>query len=243
MGSLVESMAQEFYGFGRWDAPYWFIGPEPGGDGNETRAEAFKKLGKDGLCDCKEFHKEIGEMRWHRESPEEAVLQRTWRRLILLLLTSLHEMSDKESLRSYQRDHWGMSGGKTCVIELSGLSARNSQESKKNKEFLDKKTEIVEARVKTIRERLLLDKLKPRLVVMYGFGEEKHWSQIAGCDLTRDGAEKHESTIFVLAPHPNAHGPRDANWKELGEKAASKLDSMKGTGFSPYIKTATESGL
>ncbi|MGD0630482.1 MAG: hypothetical protein ABR987_14085 [Terracidiphilus sp.] len=243
MGSLVASMTQEFYGFGRWDAPYWFIGPEPGGEGNEMRAEAFKKLGKDGLCDCKEFHEEIGEMRWHREAPEAAVLQRTWRRLILLLMASLHEPSDQESLRSYQRDHWGRSAGNTCVVELSGLSARNSQESKKNKGYLDKKAEIVEARIKTIRERMSLDKLKPRLVVMYGFSEEKNWSRIAGCDLTRGGAEKHESTIFVLAPHPNARGPKDDNWKQLAEKVANKLDSMKGTGFSPYIKTAKGTGL
>src|SRR6516165_6556836 len=125
MGDLASLMARDFYGYGTWDAPFWFIGPEPGGDGNEKRAKAFSKLGKDGLCDCKEFHTEINEVRWHREPPEKAALQPTWRRLMLLLMPAVKLSSDRAALREYQCRHWGKLNGETCVIELGGLSAKN----------------------------------------------------------------------------------------------------------------------
>jgi hypothetical protein len=39
--SELDHMAEDFYGYGRWDAPFWFIGPEAGmaktGDSLERR--------------------------------------------------------------------------------------------------------------------------------------------------------------------------------------------------------------
>jgi hypothetical protein len=29
-GSELAKMAEDFFGYGRWEAPYWFIGPEAG---------------------------------------------------------------------------------------------------------------------------------------------------------------------------------------------------------------------
>src|ERR1035441_10231370 len=99
-------MAERFFGFGRWDAPYWFIGPEPGGSINDIRARVWKdQFGKGNLLDCKAFHDAlVGAMREKgidpksidkvkklvRESPKPA-LQPTWRRLILLLKANRDE--------------------------------------------------------------------------------------------------------------------------------------------------------
>jgi len=46
-------MGSGCYGYGRWEAPYWFIGPEEGqspGKNNHVklRYKAFHKLSKDG---------------------------------------------------------------------------------------------------------------------------------------------------------------------------------------------------
>src|ERR1700741_2319450 len=54
-------MARRSYGYGRWDAPYWFIGPEQGKgraepSGNSQRVNAWRKLGENELCDCLDFH-------------------------------------------------------------------------------------------------------------------------------------------------------------------------------------------
>lgn len=73
--------------YGRWGAPYWFIGPEQGqapeeNDDHKPRVKAWLELGGGELTDCREFHVLIGEKRWHRERPK---LQSTWRSLLLLL--------------------------------------------------------------------------------------------------------------------------------------------------------------
>lgn len=57
----LEEMARGCFGYGRWDAPYWLIGLEEGMSGTlDNRIRAFQKLDKDGLCDSRKFHHEIG---------------------------------------------------------------------------------------------------------------------------------------------------------------------------------------
>ena len=91
MKSDVIKMALGSYGYGRWESPYWFIGPEQGQGRHEKnalspRAGAWQRLGECELVDCREFHTQIGVNNWHREHPQ---LQQTWRRLILLLMVYL----------------------------------------------------------------------------------------------------------------------------------------------------------
>ena len=79
-------LAENCYGYGSWGACYWFIGPEQG-MGNETveeRARAFREadLDEDGLCDCREFHLKIDEIRWHIPKVK---FQSTWNYQISLL--------------------------------------------------------------------------------------------------------------------------------------------------------------
>lgn len=48
--------AESWYGYGPWDAPYWFIGMEPGGDDTHASYEAWEALGGHELIDCREHH-------------------------------------------------------------------------------------------------------------------------------------------------------------------------------------------
>ena len=204
-------MARRNFGYGRWDAPYWFIGPEQGKgqgepSGNSRRVEAWQQLGKTELCDCLDFHVHISDTSWHLEKPN---LQRTWRPLILLLKTFLNQPSDIESLREYQRDRWGrVKEGETCVIELSGLAAKSAREPINRSRFR-------EERIQTIRKRMLSS--GPIFVVMYGLNERSDWEKIAGCPLVRDGVAKVGSTMIAFAPHPQDHGRRNVDWTNLGE--------------------------
>jgi hypothetical protein len=208
---LELEMARNCFGFGRWDAPYWFIGPEQGKgngepDGNAQRAKAWQLLGKAEVCDCLEFHTQISDLSWHSGRPK---LQRTWRPLILLLKAFLHEPSDIEDLRAYQRDRWGrVKLGETCVIELSGLAARSSRVPVDRKRFRQERVEI-------IRQRML--RSKPAFVVMYGVTESPHWEKIAGCPLVRDGVVKAGPMMIAFTPHPQDHGRRNVDWTNLGE--------------------------
>jgi hypothetical protein len=217
MKPALETMAREFYGYGKWEAPYWFIGLEQGGEGNELRAKAFSKLGKDGLCDCKEFHREIREMRWHREPPEESLLQPTWRRLMLLLMPSLGLDTDQITLRRYQCCRWGRrNSGETSVIDLGGLSAKNLGFPS------DRETYRVD-RIELIKERIGKCESGPKLVVLYGAGSKKAWNSISGGKFVCGESVKFGSTLFAFMRSPTAPGENDDEWNQLGARIAEQL--------------------
>lgn len=211
-GTREQEMERRFYGYGLWEASYWFIGPEQGkgrkeAADNTQRVNAWFQLGAANLCDCYDFHRLIGEKDWHKGKPN---FQRTWRPLMLLLKTFLNEPSDHDSLRTYQRDLWGrVNGGNACVIELSGVAVRSSKERMDRGKFRPE-------RIETIRQRIL--KHKPEFVVMYGVKDKVHWEEIAGCALDCDDVVKVGPTMIAFAPHPNTRGRKNSDWIELGKK-------------------------
>jgi hypothetical protein len=227
----IREKARRFYGYGRWTAPYWFIGPEEGGsDDPERRVEAWRQLGEAELCDCREFHSLIEITKHHRETPP---LQYTWRKLMLLLKAFQGEPCDLEGnrrmlndrLRSYQRDWWGMQSGKTCVIELSELPAPDSKKAKELRLQLfspAKFDEIRQKRIEFIYHEML--KKERELVVIYGKEQWKHWESIAGHSLQEESIEgfaagilKYGATKIAFAQHPN-FVRKDAYWVKLGRK-------------------------
>jgi hypothetical protein len=172
------AMARGSYGYGRWDAPYWFIGPEQGMGEHEKdidpsllrRAECWRKLGGLELNDCRDFHCCIGEERWHRTSKVKP--QTTWQPLIVLLMTYLGRQDDLESRRNYQRDRWGRLDGETCVIELSGLASPNALNAADTSPFLKERIRIVCDRLR---------ECQPKLVIMYGREQQPSWNAIVKC--------------------------------------------------------------
>ena len=227
MKRAEDELARESYGYGCWKAPYCFIGPEQGQAADENnnlanRHKAFVELQTDGLSDCGAFHDFIHEPRWHRAKP---ALQRTWSRLIRLLLTFDDKDTDNnEILRIYQRDRWGRQNGETCVIELSGLPARNLEVQRNRERYRPE-------RIKFIRDKLFGCHPAPTFVVMYGKGAWEHYEKIAGIRLhPHDHASPHvvrkvKSTIFAFAEHPVSWGLRNKYWVELGEEMRKKKES------------------
>ena len=208
------------FGYGSWNAFFWFIGQEEGkgpkeSADNSLRIEAWHKLQRDGLCDCRLFHCEIGETSWHRERPR---LQPTWRPLILLLNTFLNEANDnqvmdREVLRIYQREKWGSLGGDTCVIELSGISARNLAEPVDRGRYLQKRIEFILEKLHAAPPQA-----PPKFVVMYGMNHLPNWERLAGSLLEKDEPVNVGPTVFVAAPHPNTRGRTNEDWIQLGRK-------------------------
>lgn len=207
-------MARSCNGYGRWDAKYWFIGPEQGQgahekDKLEQRVAAWLKLGASELCDCQEFHRLIDDPRWHREKNPR--LQSTWGRLILLLMAALGRPIDKECRRQYQRNDWGSAhaNGETCVIELSGLAARNFQVRRDRDSFREERTKVIRDRIETFR---------PEFVVTYGTTQKEYFERIAGGEFPADGVIRGDSTTYVHTPHPTSHGLTNIFWEELGKR-------------------------
>jgi hypothetical protein len=223
-------LAKNCYGYGRWGAPYWFIGLEEGQapweNGDYTkRADAFRKLNKDGLCDCRKFHEEIHEQRFFNDAP---TLQSTWRYLILLLLAFEGKSAEDENLGRLQKDYqlgrWGNEDeetGETCVIELSGLPSNGIKATNKRPLDLRKQLEgIRPCRIERIKK--MLDLYKPQFLVMYGLTEKEHWEKIAGTILEESNPKRIDGITFLLARHPTDFyekgQKKNEYWTELGRR-------------------------
>ncbi len=218
MDKVTIEMARRNYGYGRWDAPFWFIGPEQGMASWEEnnlsrRAKAWADLGRRELNDCREFHRRIGEKRWHFK--KLANLQPTWRPLMLLLMTFLEpeRAADKDTLRNYQRDKWGAlddKSGETCVIELSGLAAPNLNETQDSGQHLQQRIEFIISRIRDHR---------PSFVVMYGLKQKDSWEKIAGTTFPPEPKSfvRRGATVLALARHPTARNSEgNKYWMKFG---------------------------
>jgi hypothetical protein len=232
---LIREKARSFYGYGRWDSPFWFIGPEEGGiDSLDLRAEKWLELGRPTLCDCRQFHRCIGITKWHDPPPP---LQFTWRKLMLLLHACQGKDYDNDVLRAYQRNQWGMQSdcGETCVIDLSGLPAPNGKKAKALKRmfFTQEGFDCVRnERIAYIRRKM--SEKEPKVVVIFGkeqwkYWEARYWEAAPGSSFSEQtiegfpfGIVKVESTIVAFAVHPN-FARRDAYWIKVGTRIASEI--------------------
>lgn len=202
-------MAEHFFGYGRWDAPYWFVGPEAGmsKDGIDTlsaRYSSWKQLGCAEVVDCKKHHLGFGFTKWHQEHPPT---QPTWRQLIRLLLTYKGLPADTEAIREYQRTQWGSETGESGVIELSGLAAPNMSEQRDRATFLARRIERIRQKV---REH------HPVFVLMYGESHRAEWERIANSRFDSHGLCWMGGTVLVIAPHPVTRGLISEYWASLG---------------------------
>lgn len=213
--------AEQWYGYGLWDAPYWFVGPEPGmarseGDNLATRCNAWATLCKGRpleLVDCIEHHRQFRHVKFFTRSirMKHPVLdevmrpptQATWRRLITLLLAYLGERTDVDIAAQYQCTEWGRLKGDTCVVELSAVAARNFATKRDRGAFRAQ-------RVRTLRKRLVDN--KPKFVLFYGSRCREDYERIAGGSFDRRGYRWSGNTLCVLVEHPAARPGKPTAW-------------------------------
>ena len=213
--------AASWFGYGRWDAPYWFVGKEPGGTDDPGQYASWDRLGRGELLDCREHDLDCPSARkpgmWH--AGDRPPLQGTWRLLIAAVLAYEGLPTyDEEAVRRYQDLDWGRSAGKTAVLELSAVAARSvAQPEAMRLMHLDD-------RIQTFRARIAQH--PPQFVVFYGAGTDpvhkvpylNHWSEIAQCELVIDEPTIVGTTLFVAEKHPLAHGTTTEHWLALGRR-------------------------
>jgi hypothetical protein len=215
----IDAMSDRWFGYGRWDAPYWFIGPEPGmakseGDNLSQRCAAWLKLGGGELVDCMAHHEKLGVLRWHRA--DNTPTQDTWRQLIRLLLAYKDQPSDNRAIAEYQRTSWGAITGETCVVELSSLAARSLLTPRDRKKHR-------EQRINTLRARM--QKSAPKFAVLYGLRDRKSFEKLVGGPFDVDGFRQLSDTLLALTYHPVGGRPAkpDSYWIELGRKLRQRV--------------------
>jgi hypothetical protein len=223
--------SQRWFGYGRWEAPYWFVGMEPGGTPDRTSYDSWFRLGATELIDCKAHHLDWNALagreisRWHR--PTKPPTQRTWLPLIQLLLAYLGQPAGLENARYYQRDMWGMSHGETALIELSVLRATNLDVEVDRERHRD-------YRINLIRTRML--EQQPRFVVFYGVSYREFYERIAGGLFDSAGFRWSGRTLCVLVAHPRARRRPLAtqSWIDLGKRTSSIVNA------GPQVTLPTE---
>jgi hypothetical protein len=215
-------LAENCYGYGNWNAPYWFIGPEQGQDKNEdgisSRCQAFRDLQIDGLCDCRTFHDAVkGNTAFNIRANGKIRLQNTWNYQIELLYGYWGKLSSPEIRRSYQGNDWGSTDGKTCITELRGLPAHNGKLSVDQETYLEGRAEFLRKKVQSH---------SPEFVVFYGTGDQTYWDKIANCNLGLDKVSFTQKTAFAYLPHPNARKDLKRpliHWRSIGEHLCQEL--------------------
>ena len=121
---LLERYIDSFYGYGNYEGRYWFVGIEEAGaetlEDNASRIHVWDRRGGHELEDLVEYHQALGLLdRFLGESPN---IQRTWGRLIRIMLAATASAKAREGL------YIGRASGDSCLIELLPLSAKSTGE-------------------------------------------------------------------------------------------------------------------
>jgi len=229
-GDAKARAAAEWFGYGRWDAPFWFVGKEPGGTDEPEQYASWLRLGGGELIDCRAHDLDCAAtedaMMWHGGGGR---LQPTWRPLIALLLAYQGASEyDKDAVWRYQDERWGSTAGETALVELSAVAApRTSAEEALRLTHLPE-------RIATIRKRIA--EHRPKIVLFYGAGRDpifgkpyiERWSEIASKPLETNVIVRIDGTAYVATPHPTAHGLTNAFWTDLGPRLAEAQPSSGG---------------
>jgi hypothetical protein len=180
--------ARSWFGYGRWDAPYWFVGMEPGGTDDHASHEVWMQLGGTELIDCRAHCLGTNFSKWH--GGDRPPTQPTWRRLIQLLLGYEGKPSDLDAVSVYQRDKWGALKGDTASVEVSALHAASL-------DILVDRDAYRDQRITILKERL--EAYRPKFVVFYGLGYSGIYEKIANARFDINGYAWRGSTLCALA--------------------------------------------
>ncbi len=214
---LLETFMHGFYGYGNYQAPYWFIGMEEGGEATfediAKQLEIWDAWGRKELLDVAKFASAMDKKQMKRLYDDHPSLQKTWRNLIRVFLTAEGRPADNETMRQYQKKSWGTEGGETCVVELMPLPSPgiNSWLYKdiSRLPYLTSREiyleHLVNSRIAHLQNKIM--RFQPRAVVCYGSKYDNHWKRLTEVDDWKKSPEginysENNCTLFISTKHP-----------------------------------------
>lgn len=206
-----ERLGREWLGYGSLDAPYWFIGLEPGGEYDPLVVRYWiESLGAapafDPLRDAR-----AGPNPWFLPTAQS---QPTWKPLIEAVLG--YTGSTEDAL-DYQRSRFGCVPpvGEIAALELSAFAAQGGASPSPHRySFLDERIAAIQA---------VLTAAIPVFAILYGTSQREAFRQIVG-GFDDDGFNWCGKTLCALVPHPNARGPR-RDWRYLGIELRQRVEA------------------
>ena len=225
---LLHTFMHGFYGYGNYQADYWFVGMEEGG--GDTVDEVSKRLiiwdqrGRREVEDVAEYHLALGIT---HPFAEKAKLQPTWAKLIRVLLSIEGLSPGKEDVRRYQQQQWARSNGNVCLLELLPLPSPSTSHwlYGQSSQLTDLATrdryrdQWSAIRIAALRQRIAVH--QPKAIIFYSFGYLPYWQAIVGTPLQpvlageMYGLQTAER-IYAVIKHPAATGVTSAYFHEAG---------------------------
>ena len=225
----LRAFMRGFYGYGSYQARYWFIGQEEGGASSVTeltrRVDLWSARGRCEVDDLHAFLQGLKFTKWIDAPPKRQV---TWARLVQILLTAEGRPCAKEDMLRYQAEELGRSHGETLIAELMPLPARNLRtwygnelnlpELRSRREYM---TAVRPHRIAHLKEKI--SEYQPEIVIFYG--ARRWWPGLLGiefehdmsCDYSRLGR-----TRLLTMKHPAAFGARREDFDEVARAIMRK---------------------
>lgn len=227
---LIQERIKNFWGYGNLDSPYWFIGMEEGyNESNEILHDRFTATAQQQVCDIYHDLKiDPGHVIWFEEN---APIQRTWRRLIeMMLYAETHTFPDKEAIRAFQINKLGRKNSNNALLELMPLPSKSIAEkdwlyADSGVEGLSSRKDYLETykdeRIEALRK--LVEKHKPKYVICYSLSYQEDWQKLTDASFIEVNPRrlylaKDSNTTFAITPHSVAQGLSNKDWQMIIEE-------------------------
>jgi hypothetical protein len=230
--NLIHDYCLDFYGYGNPEADYWFVGMEEGGVNTITDFydHYIRDWGKEASIDILTGINQEAKIKYFSEG---AKIQRTWGRLIRIILSIKNQKLDIEIIRNFQKDKLGRIEGNNFLLELLPLPNKNMSEwlygclgipTLMTREIYS--DFYLQKRIEGIQN--LIVEGKPKVVIFYSTTPQyvTSWKSIIGsdCEIT-DGLfiRKFDDVIFCICKHPAARGLKNDYFDKVGNKIRTLL--------------------
>jgi hypothetical protein len=227
--SVIEAYIKGFYGHGRYESRYWYIGMEAGG--GRTESEVISRIQGWHNHGRPELEALGGSARWFRDP---AALQPTWKHLIRITLNAEGLPAQREDIRAYQKARLGREDGLECILELLPLPSPGVGKwlfyPKSGLDYLSDRATytgyVTPGRIEHLRTRIA--EHRPGVVTFYGRKYENEWRAISGVDfrparIINVSTARNDHTLFITMPHPTAYGLTNAYFDAIGQLIAADL--------------------
>ncbi|MBK8255034.1 MAG: hypothetical protein IPK82_20540 [Polyangiaceae bacterium] len=243
----VTEFISGFFGYGNPTAEFWFVGMEEGGGVHELevqqRLSAWRDLKCGKLVDAVEFHARVERQPSVSLAAElfgeSASIQSTWGPLIRFFLRATQDASVATAdIKRFQQTEWGRAHSNTCLVELLPLPSPSIADWRYSRwtdvEYLKRRDayrkHILPRRLASLAA--LLRENGQKVVFFYGSGYVRHWSELAGINLSQAQAVTiaHNSkgrslrarivpkdgNVYIVAIHP-AYSNQSCYFERLGD--------------------------